>query len=532
MTFVTVPQWRQWETVFSSICMYENPFQEAVLEIVLTAPSGKEHRIDGFWDGDLTWRARFMPGEIGTWSYETRCSDVTNAGLDDQRGSFVCVEPLNETRFDRHGAIRVSDNHRYLEHADGTPFFWLADTVWNGPLLSDDPEWDLYVQTRAAQKFTAAQWVTTQWIASPQGDRDGLLAFSGKERIAVCPEFFQRLDIKSNALNRAGLLSVPVLLWAARWIEDYSENLINPGLTLPPDQAVLLERYMVARWGAQHVLWILNGDGIYEGEAAARWRTIGRGVFGDREHAPVSLHPGGWKWNYDEFKTETWLDIWGYQSSHDVGERGMRWLVSGPAATDWAKEPIHPVINLEPPYEGHNEMSAPGTRRISAHDVRRAMYSSLLISPTAGVSYGGHGVWGWNDGTQLPTAHPATGMPQPWQEALHLPAAGQVAYLSDFFGSIEWWRLRPIPAMVVVQPGTEYAGEMIVAAKTEVGDLAVIYTPSSRTVELNLLTLDESLRAHWFNPANGERTDAMFTGMREHASFETPHAGDWVLVLQ
>ena len=26
--------------------------------------------------------------------------------------------------------LRVSDNQRFLQHADGRPFFWLADTTW------------------------------------------------------------------------------------------------------------------------------------------------------------------------------------------------------------------------------------------------------------------------------------------------------------------------------------------------------------------------------------------------------------------
>ena len=37
--------------------------------------------------------------------------------------------------------MRLSPDRHYFQHAGGTPFFWLGDTVWNGPLLSaaDDP---------------------------------------------------------------------------------------------------------------------------------------------------------------------------------------------------------------------------------------------------------------------------------------------------------------------------------------------------------------------------------------------------------
>jgi len=35
----------------------------------------------------------------------------------------------------RHGQLRVSIDRRYLEHLDGTPFFWLGDAWWMGPVV-------------------------------------------------------------------------------------------------------------------------------------------------------------------------------------------------------------------------------------------------------------------------------------------------------------------------------------------------------------------------------------------------------------
>ena len=29
--------------------------------------------------------------------------------------------------------LRISDNNRYFERSDGTPFIWLADTPWTVP---------------------------------------------------------------------------------------------------------------------------------------------------------------------------------------------------------------------------------------------------------------------------------------------------------------------------------------------------------------------------------------------------------------
>jgi hypothetical protein len=443
----------------------------------------------------------------------------------------LCGPPEQQNRFDRHGSVRVSENRRYLSHADGTPFFWLADTAWNGPLRSTPEEWDDYLHARLEQKFTAVQWVTTQWIAAPTGNLQAELAYEGLERIAVNPRFFQRLDAKIDALNQAGLLAAPVLLWAAPWIQPYSENLVNPGLSLPEDQAILLARYMVARWGAHQVVWILNGDGDYRSEKAKRWQQIGRGVFGGRDHAPVSLHPAGRLWLQAEFAGEDWLDIMGYQSGHRVDEENLQWLVAGPPATEWVGEPLRPIINLEPPYEDHVNMSSGGLKRIDAHDVRRALYTSLLIAPTAGVTYGGHGVWGWDDGAQPPVAHPNTGVPKPWREALRLPAAEQLRFLADLFQGIEWERLRPAQSMILKQPGQELPSRMIVAAQAEAGDLAVVYTPDEGQLVLCLDALHPNLAAYWFNPTNGQRFAAAFTGSTHQAIFEPPAPGDWVLLF-
>src|SRR5688572_24496709 len=275
---VSVPQWGRFERQFTSEVDYPNPFQEIVLQVTFTSPSGQSQTIYGFWDGRRNWRVRFIPDEVGSWHFMTSCSDTSNGGLHGLSGTFTCSDPEGQTPFQQHGPLCLSENRRFLCHGDGTPFFWLADTCWNGPLRSTEAEWDYYVRERTRQKFNAVQWVTTQWLSSPEGDINGDVAFTGSERLAVNPTFFQRLDEKLESLNRAGLLGIPVMLWAAEWSNE-EINARNPGHTLPEDQAILLARYMVARWGAHYVAWILPGDGDYGGAKAERWQRIGRAVF-------------------------------------------------------------------------------------------------------------------------------------------------------------------------------------------------------------------------------------------------------------
>ena len=521
----TVERWGLFEASFTSTEPRENPFQDVELFVTFTSPSGVTQTVRGFWDGANVWRVRFSPGEIGAWSYTTRARPASDGGLHARSGTFQVSANRGSTRFDRHGPIQVAAAGTFLEHADGTPFFWLADTGWNAALRSTPEEWQHYIEVRTRQRFTAVQWVATQWRAAPDGDRLGERAFTGHERIAVNPVFFERLDAKAAALNRAGLLNVPVLLWA---IGGGSNPAVNPGFSLPEDQAIRLAQYMVARWQGYDVAWIPAGDGDYRGERAEKWKRIGRAVFAGGPHAPVVMHPGGMHWIHREFMNEPWVDIHGYQSGHGVDDRALRWMIEGPPSTDWMIEPRRPFINLEPPYEYH--VAYQTKQPISAEQVRRAVYWTLLGAPVAGTSYGGHGVWGWDDGTRPPTDHPGSGIPLPWQKAVLMPGADQMGYVGDLFASFEYWRLRPAPIVLADQPGAAAPGRFIVAAASAERDLLVVYTPEAGNIRLNASAVPAG-RAIWFNPRTGARTDARSAAGGGIVTFETPEPGDWVLLL-
>jgi hypothetical protein len=524
-TPVAIPLWHAFEHTFASARSYENPAQDVRLSVTLYAPSGRVYDVDGFWDGGETWRVRFAPDEPGSWSFASQCSDQSNPGLHSQGGSFVCAGPAGDTRFERHGPPRVAEGGRCLEHADGTPFLWLSDTAWNGPLRSSEGDWDAYLAARAEQQFSAVQWVATQWRAAPDGDLEGRVAYQGRERIAIDPHFFQRLDRKVDRMRAAGLLPAPVLLWTVG-SSTPDEQSVDPGRSLPEDQAILLARHMVARWGAGPVLWILNGDGNYAGERALRWRRIGEGVFGGRAHTPVAIHPCGMHLPIDEFRDCSWLDVIGYQSGHGDRAETQRWLTSGPPATAWVGGPPRPFVNLEPPYEDH--VGYHSGRRLEADVVRRALWWSLLIAPTAGVSYGGHGVWGWDDGTAPPVGHANSGIPRPWRAALHLPAAEQLRHIAALFGQIDWWRLRPAPELLAQQPGDADPARFVAAAAAPSGDLALVYAPAGARIALQAGSIAGLQSARWFDPRAGTSQPAS----GQSGEFMAPDGGDWVLVLQ
>lgn len=515
-----VMMWMVLELAFESRREYANPLWDVDVNVIFTSPSGRKHAIDAFWDGGKIWRVRFSPDEVGEWKWHTECSDRENDGLHGKSGSFQCIPYKGDNPLYLHGAIRLSPNRRFFVHADGTPFFWLADTAWNGVLKAKSNDWERYLQTRREQGFTVVQFVSTHWRAFPQ-DEFGETAYTGTQRIQINPEFFRRLDTKVAAINRHGLVAAPVILWALRPP--------SPAAVLPEEDLIKLARYIVARWGAYQVIWILGGDGDYRGEKSERWKRIGRAVFGDRHDRLVTMHPGGMHWVADEFRNEEWFDFIGYQSGHGDAFDNILWLVLGPPAQEWLKEPPRPIINLEPNYEAH--LAYQSRKPFTAFHVRRALYWSLLIAPTAGVTYGNHGIWFWAEKPEVPTDHPNSGVAPVWHEAVRSEGAECVKHLKNFFSSLQWWKLRPAQEMLINQPATPKQPHKFVAAATaEDGSFAVVYIPEGDAIHLRMELLKRPAIARWFNPRTGEWRE-VGNAPEPTAEFQTPDANDWVLLI-
>ena len=500
-----IPRWHRFEASLQSDKDYKQPLHEAQVVVALTAPSGAKHTVDAFWDGGRTFRFRFSPDEIGTWKWETAGNDKTDTGLHGQTGSFECVAATARHALAQHGPLRVSEDRYHLSHADGTPFFWMADTAWAAPMMSSEKDWLTFVRDRQAKRFNVVQAITTQNIAAA-ADATGRQAFYvDGDKLGLEPAFWRRLDGKFDVANDEGLVMSPSFSWAARW--HGAGRMLDPGGgVLSDDQLVTLLRYALARYGAHHVVWLFGGDFDYTPEAE-RWRAIGRRVFGDKPRHLVTMHPAPRKLHHADFKGEPWLGFLGYQSSHSNDERTHRWMVEGEPATAWKLEPRYPIINIEPNYEAHRDGKT--QQPITAFDIRRAAYWSVLVSPTAGVTYGAHGIWSWELTRNLPMSHPTTGEARPWSEALELPGSTHMKVLVDVFSAQHrpWWKLRPVPALVVNQPGKAHVGRFIAASRTEDGNLMVVYVPGGPAL-LDLSKVDPAAKAVWIDPTNGHEVPA------------------------
>ena len=516
---VRVPVWDRFELAFESQNNYENPLYDiSEFYALFESPSGKKIRINGFWDGDADWKIRLMPDEVGSWTYYTSCSDTLNQGLHGIIGSIECIDNESELDLYVHGRVGKGAGSYHLIHEDGTPFFWQGCTAWNGGLKSTEDEWETYLGQRSEHGYNVIQLVATQWRGCDQNSL-GEVAFTGSGKITLNPHFFQHFDEKMDRINAHGHVAGLVLLWALPFGPGTE---LSPGYYLPDREAIKLARYMVARYGAHHVAWLLGGDGKYVSELQDRWMHIGNEVFKDKPQGLSMLHPHGESWVGEIYGKEFWYDVDGYQSSHSTGKRTVEFITKT-IAEGWKSNPARPVINLEPCYEQIRNA-------IFEDDVRNACYWSVFATPPGGITYGANGIWPWIREGEKPLNHRYTQGTSTWDESIDLPGSIQVGYLGRFIREFEWWDLRPAQGLLLEQPGEDDYKKHISVLKSLDSQTILAYLPQKQELKLRI-PAGKKYTIRWFDVVEGTYTDATIDLNGNVLSASSPLDKDGVLVL-
>ncbi|MCE5309915.1 MAG: DUF5060 domain-containing protein, partial [Acidobacteriales bacterium] len=154
--FTTARTTTEWS--ISSGKKYADPFNEVELDVVFTG-AGAEIRVPAYWVGGGEWRVRFAPPEPGRYQYRTVASDTSNRELHGVEGVVEAAPYDGSNPLLRHGPVRVAASKRWLEHIDGAPFFWLADTWWMGlcKRLGWPDDFDRLLADRLEKGFTVIQ---------------------------------------------------------------------------------------------------------------------------------------------------------------------------------------------------------------------------------------------------------------------------------------------------------------------------------------------------------------------------------------
>jgi hypothetical protein len=236
-----------------------NPF----LDVRLSAHFRYRNRVvdvDGFYDGAGTYRIRFMPDELGPWTYTTS-SNVP--ALDGKSGAVAATPPSPGN----HGPVRV----RYTAHfgyEDGSPYAPIGTTCYAWTHQGDRLEAQTLETLRSAPfnkmrmcvfpksyQYNANEPVYYPFERDTQGAND-FTRFH--------PEFFQHLERRVRDLQALGIEADLILFHPYdRW-----------GFAgMPPDVNDRYLRYVVARLAAYRNVWwsLANEYDLVKTKTLADW---------------------------------------------------------------------------------------------------------------------------------------------------------------------------------------------------------------------------------------------------------------------
>ena len=370
---------RLFELTFHSRKKYDDPFHDVTLDCVFITPHGEELVVPGYWAGGSTFKIRFASQKIGEYTYHTVCSDTLNRDLHVQCGKLKVVPYRGRNLLWSHGPVRVSGDRRHLEHMDGEPFFWLADTWWMGLMKRFRWPWDfrLLVADRVKKGLTMIQIVAgllpafrDHHIWDDRAANEGGWPWE-RNFLRINPRYFDYADLRINHLVSAGLVPCIFAAWG--------EFMVRMGL----EKMKQHWRYIVARWGAHPVVWSLCGELLTRTDEAGRsgrraaWTEAGRYLRQlDPFHRPITAHPTSPD-SREMLDDESILDIDMLQTGHSYRK------LENTAATVKscvAKDPPMPVINGEVCYEG--------ILGSCWQDVQRFCFYTSVQSGSAGHTYG------------------------------------------------------------------------------------------------------------------------------------------------
>ncbi len=544
----------------TSTTPYSDPFNEVEVDVVFTKAK-QIWRVPAFWAGRQQWKVRFAPPQTGTYHYRWECTDANNPDLNGHAGTLEVSEYQGANKLLLRGHLRISENHRYFEHADGTPFFWLGDTWWKG--LCSRLHWSGFQRLTADRRkkgFTVIQMVAGLYPDEPpfdeRAENEGGWVWE-PNYARINPKYFDYADRRIKHLVDSELVPCIVGSW---------------GYYMPWMGVTKMKQHwrnLVARYGAYPVVWCLAGEwtmGFYVKTAGyfvaerlsvspeQAWLEVAKYVKSiDPYHSPVCVHEANpTKIARILTKDDPYLlDFDMLQTGHGeldyVGKNTI-----GMVSACRSMIPTKPVIVGEVTYERHQQLGFP--------PVQRFLFWTSILNGACGHTYGAGGIWQMNapGNPHGPSPHGGTYEDIPWNEAMNFEGSTHLGIGKALLMRYQWWRFEPHQDWVepagksfaephdtwyrpLVRWNREGGNFMLPYAAGIPREVRIIYIPCRRYnwsgPTVKKLEKDVTYRAFYFDPATGREYDVgrVPREASQSGSWKAPPvplAQDWVLVLE
>jgi len=433
---------REFEATFASRKVYSDPFNDIDVDVIFSK-DGQSWRVPTFWRGGNEWTVRFTPPSPGEYTLVLKSTDEENVDLNGQEQTVVIGPYDGYNTLITHGPLRVSKDQRHFVYQDGTPFFWLGDGLYTG--LSDRISWEGFqrlISNRVNKGFTVAEVAAgltceNEELApiDPGFRNEGGPAWDPDFK-QINPNYFDFADRRIRYVIDAGLMPAIIGAW--------TQALEQMGVARMKKHW----RYLIARYGAYPVVWILGGE-IYDppenrrghGTTTLRpekgWTDVARYIRAiDPYHRLLTAHQLPSPYN-TPLQDESLIDFRLLQPGH-LGWASVA-LEVAELNTGWARTGIKkPLVVGEVGYEGIGKEHY--------EDLQRAAFWLAMLNGAAGYSYGTVETASGYDTNK--SFHRVKYSFRTWEEAMDLPGSYQVGINARLLMQFPWWQFEPHPEWV------------------------------------------------------------------------------------
>jgi len=313
-----------------------NPYKD--YEISATFSKGdRSLRVRGFYDGNGTYRVRFMPDEEGEWRYET----FSNAAeLNGVSGNFTCTPP----RPGNHGPVRVRGS-RHFAYEDGTPYLPFGTTCYAWIHMNRDLQ-EQTLNTLAQAPFNKLRMCVFPKNYSFNKEEPDLFPFVRKadgtfDLEVFDPHFFAKLEQRILDLQRLGIEADLILFHPydkGKWGFDEMDA--------ATDDYYL--RYIIARLASYRNVWwsMANEYDFMKAKTMDDWDRVFRVVQEEDPYGHLrSIHNGTRMYDHRR------VFLYDYGKPWVTHVSVQHWDVT--LTSIWLEEYGKPVIVDECCYEGN-----------------------------------------------------------------------------------------------------------------------------------------------------------------------------------